>query len=81
MLLKRLAVALGLALLLVGSAALPLAPYLLTELHFFSPHYDIVAASAPALAKGAHGGRLLGGAGKSPAAPVSSRALFRSTGK
>jgi hypothetical protein len=52
MLLKRLAVALGLALLLGGSAALLLAPYLMTELHFFSPHYDIVAASAPALAKG-----------------------------
>ena len=52
MLRKRLAVTLGLALVLGGSAALLMAPYLMTELHFFSSHYDIVAASAPALASG-----------------------------
>jgi hydroxyacylglutathione hydrolase len=52
MTLKRLAVALGLALLLFGSAALLFAPYVMPELHFFSARYDIVSASTPELAKG-----------------------------
>lgn len=49
---KRLAAALGLALLLMGTAALLWAPYAMPELHFLSARYDIVSASAPALAKG-----------------------------
>lgn len=52
MLLKRSAVALGLALLLVSSAALLFAPYALPELHFLSARYDIITPSTPALAKG-----------------------------
>jgi hydroxyacylglutathione hydrolase len=49
---KRSAVALGLALLLTGSAALLFASYVMPELHFFSTRYHIIDPSTPALAKG-----------------------------
>lgn len=43
---------LGVALLTLIVAGAWFAPYVMPELHHFSPHHDIVSATAPALAKG-----------------------------